>query len=848
MRSKTKNIRFSLDRDDGLIDRNLNVAGDAEKKNLKYLLSRQTKDRLSDGHLWFSIVIRPPLSSFTRLDRLTCAFVLLAITMLANILYYDVDASPKAPGLQIGPFSLTAQQIGIGIMTNLICFPPSFLLIQLFTRSQAKRNRSQQVKEALDKSTNTKLNKYTLNPLPGTKTKRSKKFQFPWWVKILAYILSVIFATVSLFFIIIKGISFGDEKVTKWLTSFLVSILTSFLLTQPIQVAAITFLLVLIFRKADSLTNFDDSIELENHYQPSEETAPATDYHKTKNVSPCDSKRERYIRQKQAVTMLREIVFYSIFLIILFVVTYTNKDTKSFNYQQSLRNLFNVESLSQVKTSHQVFDWIRQNAVRAFNPKGALIQDHTSFMVGYPIIRQLRIHKEHCLSFDQSAYCYHDYGLFNQDKASYGIGWSPNKTLERLEDSFGYKSSDQLESYPYLGILTNFYGGGYVYNVNTSHSMHSINSDLSRLEELGWIDAQTRGVLVEFSLYNVNLNLFSYCTILFEFLPTGTILNSARFEPVVLYNRDKSMFYFTTVFNLLYIAFICFFMVKEIRSAIKNGLVYFKQLWNYVEWTLFAFSWAVLAIYVYRQYSKDDLFEKLKKKDSGELIKLQLLSYWNEVLGMLLGFLGFFGTLKFLKLLRFNNSIRIFMDTLRYGFTELIQFMIVFLIFWAAFVQLIYLVEFDKSVAFSSIVRTFSTTFSMILNKLPPNLYSSTDSTFKVLYCVTFYMVLVFVLLNMLITLITEKYDFVRKKGVQRHDSILFEYFREKFEQMIEKLRFLKTKSDEDTKADYLIRSRNFEDSFFKLVQACEQYNSSTSEEIKIYEEKLKIEIENSIQ
>lgn len=763
--------------------------------------------------------------------------------MLANILYYDVDTSPKAAGLQIGPFSLTPQQIGIGIMSNLICFPPSFLLIQLFTRSRMKTTRNQKIKEALIKSKGSKLSKYSSTTNKSEKkSKKNKKLEFPWWFKIIAYILSVIFTGVSLFFIIVKGISFGDDKVAKWLSSFIVSVLTSFLLTQPIQVAAITFLIVLIFRKADSLTNFEDTVNLEGAPGQNEQHEHI-DQIETNFESVSDiSKREKYIRQKQAVSMIREIICYSIFLIILFVVTYTNKDTNSFNYQNNLRKTFKSDSLTHVKTFHDTFNWIKQNVIPTLNPESKQIIDQTSFIIGYPILRQLRIVKEHCLAFNKSAYCFHDYGLFNQDKSSYGIGWSLNKTFEHLEECFSYKSSDELESYPYIGIYSSFYGGGFAFIVNTSQNFQQINSDITRLEELGWIDSKTRGLLVEFSLYNVNLNLFAYCTILFEFLPTGTILNSVRFEPTILYNRDESMFYFTTVFNLIYLAFICFFMVKEIRSIVKNRLIYFKQMWNYVEWLLFAFSWAVLAIYVYRQYSKDDLFEKIKKKDSGQIIKLQLLSYWNDVLGMLLGFLGFFGTLKFLKLLRFNNSIRIFMETLRYGFTDLIQFSIIFGVFWAAFAQLIYILEFDKSASFSTIVLTFETTFSMILNKLPPNLYKSSDSATQIAYCVAFYMILVFILLNMFITLITEKYDYVRKKGIERQDSILFEYFKDKFEKFARKLKGKEKYSyEQNSHSAYVDQIKYLENTFSKLVQKFEKYNDSNCERNKSFENFVKI-------
>ena len=72
------------------------------------------------------------------------------------------------------------------------------------------------------------------------KVKKEKKkkasMTFPWWCKVIAYFLSALFASISLFFTAIKGIALGDEMVSKWLTSLLTSFVSSVFLTQPVQV------------------------------------------------------------------------------------------------------------------------------------------------------------------------------------------------------------------------------------------------------------------------------------------------------------------------------------------------------------------------------------------------------------------------------------------------------------------------------------------------------------------------------------------------------------------------------------------------------------------------------------
>ena len=159
--------------------------------------------------------------------------------MLMNILYYGMDkTSTMGSGLQIGPyFNLTMQQVSVGIITNLIVFPPSLVLVQLFKRSKKRHNRLSKIKKLLEEYNPTRtVNNENKNRAEKTKTKKLFELKFPWWFKIIAYGLSFILACVCLFFVIMKGIVFGDDKVKKWITSVLISFLSSVLLTQPFQV------------------------------------------------------------------------------------------------------------------------------------------------------------------------------------------------------------------------------------------------------------------------------------------------------------------------------------------------------------------------------------------------------------------------------------------------------------------------------------------------------------------------------------------------------------------------------------------------------------------------------------
>ena len=103
---------LAIDKEDLSTSRLIPVCGNAQKNEFSYLFQKKTKEKLSDGHMWFSIFTRPAHSSFTRTDRLTCCFVLLFISMLMNILYYGTESKNLAQdGLVIGPIKITAEQV-----------------------------------------------------------------------------------------------------------------------------------------------------------------------------------------------------------------------------------------------------------------------------------------------------------------------------------------------------------------------------------------------------------------------------------------------------------------------------------------------------------------------------------------------------------------------------------------------------------------------------------------------------------------------------------------------------------------------------------------------------------------
>ncbi len=125
-------------------------------------------------------------------------------------------------------------------------------------------------------------------------------------------------------------------------------------------------------------------------------------------------------------------------------------------------------------------------------------------------------------------------------------------------------------------------------------SLYSTQKELISLQTNNWIDLKTRAVFVEFTLYNPGTNIFSYCVVLFEFLPCGVIVPSTIVSPIRLFSVENQNV--SNVVMIVYLVVIIFMICIEIKMILRLKSEYFKQIWNYVNWFIYAFSLAIYSI------------------------------------------------------------------------------------------------------------------------------------------------------------------------------------------------------------------------------------------------------------
>jgi hypothetical protein len=154
-----------------------------------------------------------------------------------------------------------------------------------------------------------------------------------------------------------------------------------------------------------------------------------------------------------------------------------------------------------------------------------------------------------------------------------------------------------------------------------------------------------------------------------------------------------------------------------------------------------------------------------------------------------LAFCAAFGTLRFLKLLRFNKKIIIYMIAFKKSLGELLSFGVIFVILWMSMVQTFYLIFNNYLTEFSTIIKSMSTCFEMILGKFAIQRLIDANGLFGTTLFFTYNILIVFVLINIFLTILIDNYNEVKADSsfLDDQDPDLYEYLKSLFYSFVPK-------------------------------------------------------------
>ncbi|XP_071814843.1 polycystin family receptor for egg jelly-like isoform X3 [Apostichopus japonicus] len=643
------------------------------------------------------------------------------------------------------------------------------------------------------------------------KRKKKKRFLLPWYFVYLGWVLVVLSVAVSFWLTIEVAGQFGREKSMEWLLSIGISLAQDIFLAQPIKVLLLALFFSLIIKKPEeeeenandlgmphlgddeeylhqrmTLEELNDPSKLAFLSEMKQMRAELADLPNMDDLEQSRSLRMKEIKMRKILT---EIIFYIIFLNVIMIISFGDRDFNSYWINRSMSNMF-VDAryhgrmkFNMVKNRTGFWNWTDHTLIPSlhslswYNGDPDLpgrgqhqVADQTMSMIGTPRFRQVRVKKGYCSvpgamgkTVDE---CKDQYSIAGNDDGYYNESWElPLKDPGKLNfhsfpnSVWAYQDWIKLKSIPYPGYQAMYDGGGYIAQLGkTPRESWRVTR---YLKENKWIDQYTRAVFIEFVVYNPAVNLFCASFLIMEFLPQGGASSYVYFIPMKLDRYHSSVAYFILAGEIVYLCFILYFLFREFYNIRKERAAYFKSMWNILEVCTISLALLGLFCYVYQMILSRDLLVQYRDQPN-QFLNFQYVSTWAEFHNWFVSGVLFIATLKFLRLLRFNRRLQLLALTFKGSGKEITAYTVVFGIVFMAYASAAYNLFQVGLWDFSTLVRTVESLFATIMGKFDFYEMNRYQPIFGPLFFFSFVMIMIFILMSMFLSIINAAFKKVR--------------------------------------------------------------------------------------
>ena len=288
----------------------------------------------------------------------------------------------------------------------------------------------------------------------------------------------------------------------------------------------------------------------------------------------------------------------------------------------------------------------------------------------------------------------------------------------------------------------------------------------------GWLDRQTRVVILEFAVFNVNTNLISVATLFYEAIATGAAYTTKRIETVELYSTESGALMFFLIGQFLFMAMVLFYLMVMLVHLYRQRFGFFKSVWNMVDFSLIIFSVASVAFYMIRAKSVLNTIKSIQANPY-EVMHFHSALDWLNLENASIAVAVFMVTVKLLNLIRFNPHVIYLFSSFRQSVGYQLSYVFFFLIVFNAFVIAGMQLFGGIVLEYSSYLNAVMSQFEFLLGKAVPLQALRSDKpfigpTFAFLFCLS----TTIFLMNMLVSVLNESYGDAKENAEESAEEL----------------------------------------------------------------------------
>ncbi|KAL9952359.1 hypothetical protein ACROYT_G039604 [Oculina patagonica] len=767
---------LAVDKEDGNVEVDIPLASKSDLSSFKYQFYTRVSKSLGDGHIWLSVVTRPPHSPFTRAQRLSCCICVLLCAMLAGAMFYQFGEKQEDT-VKFGPLRFSLKQLVIGVQSAVIVVPLNLLIVAIFRNIKLPYSNNQDPHHEDEESGG------NVADSPKKKKVRSPGC-LPHFFVYIGWLLCILASLVAGTIVVFYSVQWGKEISNQWLTSALISFFQDVALMQPIKVIAVALLLALILKKP-----------------PEEKTAQsakdsALDVNKNVDVvAPTGEEllEARKYRENivETISNLVEILLFLVFVVCLFVIVYGNRGYSRYRLTSNLENMFK-ESFEEIDSKDAFWEWIEEefipgvydtswyNGQRFIAPEG-YISSRESFLVGMPRFKQVRVRAEYPCEVATKykpmegmfKRCIPAYSSHDEDTTRFNLpGWIPVTNISKYHSVYDllrlcpkpwrYNTSLELDTLSYYGRHTRYDGGGYV--ADLGYDSRTASRVVINLASNDWIDERTAAVFVEFTIFQPSTSLFTVAKFLYEVYPTGQPVCRARFDTLSIYgSSDPSLRSLFVACQIILLLLIAYFLLLEVVKIYRQSCSYFGSFWNWMNLLQLISAIITVAFFFFKEKYVSSFVQQVQANPF-ETASADYVLFWSDLELIVLSVVVFIVTVKFLRIIRFNRHVCQMVSSLKLSLPHITSYSAVFFVNILSFTMLGVLVFGNDLESYHTFVEALVT---LIQKFLGGDLYfyeiQSSNRILGPLFVFGYMLSMTFILINMFVAILNESYESVRE-------------------------------------------------------------------------------------
>ena len=388
--------------------------------------------------------------------------------------------------------------------------------------------------------------------------------------------------------------------------------------------------------------------------------------------------------------------------------------------------------------------------------------------------------------------CLYDYTSEGEDTTTLSLpGWkqlpyntSWPKALQLCPKPWRYRTSEELDNGRITGTYNTYEGGGYVtvlgYDVETGRSV------LGETFGHGWVDRQTRAVILEFAVFNVNTNLLSIATYFYEVLFTGAAYTTRTVKTLDLQSTESGAQMFYLICQFLFMAMVCYYLIMMFYNFHRRRLSFFKSVWNMVDFFMIIFSVLAVVFYVIRSKT---LLKSIKsiQKNPYDIVHFHSSLTWASWENVANACAIFMVTLKLLNLIRFNPYVIYLFSSFRQSVGYQLSYVFIFLILFNGFIISGKQFFGHTVLEYSSYLQAVISQFEFLLGKaVPLDDLRREHPILGPLFVFIYMTIMTIVLMNMLVSVLNESYIDAKTYVEESAEELeIARFISERFEEML---------------------------------------------------------------